>query len=191
MKTLQRPLGVLALLTLITAFVLWMQEPPTPVAASAPTDVFSAERAMAHVREIARAPHPPGTPEHDRVRDYLVAEFQKLGFTTTVQKRVAHRTERDGDLRLASVENIIAEKPGSAPTGTLLLAAHYDSHFSGPGAGDDAAGVAALLEAMRALGSTPHKNTLRILITDAEEFGLLGAQEIGRASCRERVSVLV
>ena len=173
---MQRPLGIMVLLALITAFVLWMQEPPTPVAASASSDVFSAERAMAHVQEIARAPHPPGTPEHDRVRDYLVAEFQKLGFTTTVQKRVAHRTERDGDLRLASVENIIAEKPGSAPTGTLLLAAHYDSHFSGPGAGDDAAGVAALLEAMRALGSETPKNTLRVLITDAEEFGLLGAQ---------------
>ena len=173
---MQRPLGIMVLLALITAFVLWMQEPPTPVAASASSDVFSAERAMAHVREIARAPHPPGTPEHDQVRDYLVEEFQKLGFTTTVQKRVAHRTERDGDLRLASVENIIAEKPGSAPTGTLLLSAHYDSHFSGPGAGDDAAGVAALLEAMRALGSETPKNTLRVLITDAEEFGLLGAQ---------------
>ncbi|WP_309715886.1 M20/M25/M40 family metallo-hydrolase [Armatimonas sp.] len=176
MKKLQRPLGILALLALVTAFVLWMQEPPTPVAASAPADVFSAERAMVHVHQIARTPHPPGTPEHDRVRDYLVAELTKLGFTTTVQKRIAHRDEHDGALRLASVENIVAERHGTAPTGTLLLAAHYDSHLSGPGAGDDAAGVAALLEAMRALGSGAAKNTLRVLITDAEEFGLLGAQ---------------
>lgn len=176
MKKLQRPLGILALLALVTAFVLWMQEPPSPVAASAPATVFSAERAMVHVREIARAPHPPGTPEHDRVRDYLVAELTKLGFTTTVQKRLAHRDEHDGALRMASVENIVAEKPGTAPTGTLLLTAHYDSHLSGPGAGDDAAGVAALLEAMRALGPRASKNTLRVLLTDAEEFGLLGAQ---------------
>ncbi|MBB6049317.1 M20/M25/M40 family metallo-hydrolase [Armatimonas rosea] len=176
MKKLQRPLGILALLALITAFVLWMQEPPSPVAASAPTHVFSAERAMVHVRQIARAPHPPGTPEHDRVRDYLVAELTKLGFQTTVQRRLAHRDEHDGALRMASVENIVAERPGTAPTGTLLLAAHYDSHLSGPGAGDDAAGVAALLEAMRALGSGASKNTLRVLLTDAEELGLLGAQ---------------
>ncbi len=153
-----------------------MQEPPTPVAANASADVFSAERAMAHVQQIVRAPHPPGTPEHDRVRDYLVTELTKLGFTTTVQKRLAHRDEHDGALRMASVENIIAEKSGSAPTGTLLLTSHYDSHLSGPGAGDAAASVAAILEAMRALGSAPHKNTLRVLITDAEEFGLLGAQ---------------
>ncbi len=176
MKKLQKPLGILVLLTLITAFVLWVQEPPTPAAASAPADIFSGERALVHVRQIARAPHPPGTPEHDRVRDYLVAELTKLGFQTTVQKRVAHRDEGDGELRVASVENIVAEKPGTAPTGTLLLTAHYDSHLSGPGAGDDAAGVAALLEAMRALGNAPPKNTLRVLLTDAEEFGLLGAQ---------------
>ena len=173
---IMRPAGILILLAVTTAFVLWMQEPPIPVAASAPADVFSAERAMVHVRQIARAPHPPGTPEHDRVRGYVVAELQKLGFTTKVQKRLAHRDEHDGALRMASVENIVAEKPGTAPTGTLLLTAHYDSHLSGPGAGDDAAGVAALLEAMRALGSGASKNTLRMLITDAEEFGLLGAQ---------------
>ena len=173
MTTLRRSLGTWLLLTLATACVLWLQEPPAPVPASAPTGLFSAERAMAHVREIAQAPHPPGTAEHDRIRDYLVAEFQKLGLTTRVQKTVAHRMD-GGHLVLATVENVVAERPGSAPTGTLLLVAHYDSHGSGPGAGDDAAGVAALLETARALGRA--RNTLRILITDAEESGLLGAQ---------------
>lgn len=174
MNLLQRPLATLLLLGLITAGVMVLQAPPDPVPASAPADRFSAERAMVHVRELARAPHPPGTPEHDRVRDQLVASFRQLGFTTTVQKRVAWRVHGDRDLILATVENIVAERPGSAPTGTLLLMAHYDSHGTGPGAGDDAAGVAALLETARALA--PSRNTLRILITDAEEVGLLGAQ---------------
>ena len=176
MKALLRPLGLLLLLTLITALVLWVQEPPAPVPASAPATVFSAERALAHVRQVAAAPHPPGTLEHEQARNYLVSTLTELGFTTAVQKTVAQRVEDDGALRLASVENIVAERRGSASTGTLLLAAHYDSHLTGPGAGDDAAGVAALLEAARALGKGPSKNTLRILITDAEEFGLLGAQ---------------
>jgi len=173
MNLLQRPLATLLLLSLITAGVMGLQAPPAPVPASAPADQFSAERAMRHVREIARAPHPLGTPEHDRVRDHLAASFRQLGFTTTLQKRVARRVQGQ-DLVLASVENIVAEKPGRAPTGTLLLMAHYDSHGTGPGAGDDAAGVAALLEAARAL--EPGRNTLRILITDAEEVGILGAQ---------------
>ena len=172
-SSLQRPLLTLALLLAATAGVLWLQDPPAPVPANAPASEFSAKRAMTHVRQLARGPHPPGTTEHDRVRDYLVSECQKLGFATTIQKRVAHRAERNG-LVLASVENVIAEKTGRAPTGTLLLTAHYDSHDTGPGAGDDAAGVAALLEAARAL--EPGRNTLRILVTDGEEVGLLGAQ---------------
>ncbi|MFZ1376981.1 MAG: M28 family peptidase [Geothrix sp.] len=174
MNLLQRPLATLLLLGLITAGVVLLQAPPEPVPASAPADRFSAERAMLQVRELARAPHPLGTPEHDRVRDHLVGAFRQLGFVTTVQKRVARRLERGQDLVMATVENIVAEKPGSASTGTLLLVAHYDSHGTGPGAGDDAAGVAALLETARAL--TPGRNTLRILITDGEEVGLLGAQ---------------
>lgn len=171
---LQRPLATLLLLGLITAGAMHLQAPPDPVPASAPADRFSAERAMVHVRELAQAPHPLGTLEHDRLRDHLVASFRHLGFTTAVQKRTAWRAHGERDLVLATVENIVAEKPGSAPTGTLLLVAHYDSHGTGPGAGDDAAGVAALLETARALA--PDRNTLRILITDAEEVGLLGAQ---------------
>lgn len=174
MNLLHRPLATLLLLGLITTGTMGLQAPPDPVPASAPADRFSAERAMVHVRDLARAPHPLGTLEHDRLRDHLVASFRHLGFTTTVQKRVAWRAHGDRDLVLATVENIVAEKPGSAPTGTLMLVAHYDSHGTGPGAGDDAAGVAALLETARALA--PGRNTLRILITDAEEVGLLGAQ---------------
>ncbi len=173
-QPLRQFVGGWLLLLLIIIGGLWLQEPPAPLPASAPSAVFSAKRAMVHVRQIARAPHPMGTAEHDRVRDYLVAAFQELGLTTRIQKRVAHRSERRGDLLVATVENVIAERTGSEPTGVLLLTAHYDSHGSGPGAADDAAGVAALLETARALGTT--RNTLRILITDAEEVGLLGAQ---------------
>ena len=174
MVRLPRALVIWLLLSLGAAGVVWLQAPPAPVPATAPADRFSAERALAQVRELARAPHPPGTPEHDRVRDHLVAAFRQLGFTTRVQSCVAHQEHGRGRLVLGSMDNIIAERPGSAPTGTLLLTAHYDSHGTGPGAADDAAGVAALLEAARALA--PSRNTLRILITDGEEVGLLGAR---------------
>ena len=64
--------------------------------------------------------------------------------------------------------------------GTLLLAAHYDSVPTGPGASDDAAGVAGLLETARALLSqqkTAHlRNDIVFLFTDGEEAGLFGAR---------------
>ena len=76
------------------------------------------------------------------------------------------------------VRNIVARWRGSGPAGkkALLLSAHYDSVARGPGAGDDASGVAAILESLRALkaGPAPERDVI-ILINDGEEVGLFGA----------------
>jgi Zn-dependent M28 family amino/carboxypeptidase len=70
-----------------------------------------------------------------------------------------------------------ARIPGRASTGHVVLAAHYDSVAHAPGAADDAAGVAAILETARALRATsPLRNDIDVVITDGEEPGLLGAQ---------------
>jgi Zn-dependent M28 family amino/carboxypeptidase len=70
-----------------------------------------------------------------------------------------------------------ARIPGRASTGHVVLAAHYDSVAHAPGAGDDAAGVAAIVETARALRATsPLRNDIDLVITDGEEPGLLGAQ---------------
>lgn len=169
-----RTLFEACLLGLAIVLVIRIQAPPRPLPVNAPAADFSAGRALTQVRDLARAPHPMGTAEHDRVRDLLVTRFKDMGFATRIQARVAQRAGARSGVVLGSVENILAEKKGWAPTGTLLLVAHYDSHGSGPGASDDASGVAALLEVARAL--RPGRNTLRILITDGEEMGLLGAQ---------------
>jgi len=171
-----RSLGPLAVLLFVGAAVLLLHEPPAPLPADAPATLFSAGRAMADVEVIAREPHPPGSPAHARVRDHVVARLREVGLDARVERAVARRVSRSGRFGLASVENIVATRPGTDPTGTLVLAAHYDSHSTGPGAGDDAAAVAALVEAVRALGDAPMRNTLMVLVTDAEEFGLLGAQ---------------
>ena len=57
------------------------------------------------------------------------------------------------------------------------MVAHYDSVPSSPGAGDNAASVAAILEAIRALkAGSALRNDLIVLFTDGEELGLLGAK---------------
>jgi hypothetical protein len=59
----------------------------------------------------------------------------------------------------------------------VLLVAHYDSVSTAPGAADDGGGVAALLEAARALCAGPQpRNDIIFLFTDGEERGLLGSQ---------------
>ena len=155
--------------------------PPRPLPADAPAAEFSAARAFRHVQAVAGAPHPLGSPEHAVVRDYLLAELRGLGFTPDVQRTTAtneaYGAKWKGAIPAASVENILARLPGTASTRPLLLMAHYDSTPYSPGAADNAAGVAALLEALRALRGEPAlRNDLIVLLTDAEEQGLVGAK---------------
>jgi len=138
-----------------------------------------------HVAVIAEQPHPIGSEANRNVRDYIVAYFELLGLATEVQKttvvyRHPHRTGR-GTV-IGQVENIIARLPGSSANsadnaGDLLVMAHYDSVPSGPGAADDASGVAALMETARILANAPPPvHDVIFLVTDGEEAGLLGAQ---------------
>ena len=80
--------------------------------------------------------------------------------------------------RAATVRNVLARIPGSQPGGpAVLVTAHYDSREIALGAGDDGSGVVTILETLRALGTGPQlRNDLIVLITDAEEPGLLGAR---------------
>ena len=67
---------------------------------------------------------------------------------------------------------------GKGPKGkkALMLCAHYDSVPEGPGASDDAAGVAVVLETLRALkAGPPLDRDVIALLTDGEESGCLGA----------------
>ena len=167
-----------ALLILVGFLAIRSIQPPSAVDANAPATEFSAARAMRDVREIAKQPHPLGSAENDRVREYLVGRLRELGANPAVQTATVARHSPFGPDTWAVVNNIVAKIPGSNPTGAVLIVAHYDSVPSGPGAGDDAASVAAILETIRALkaGATPLRNDLIVLFTDGEELGLLGAQ---------------
>ena len=174
MKNRSATILILTFLAVGVAAALLLDRPPAPVSASAPTSEFSAERALACLNEFAQKPHPVGSPEHDRVRDYLLSQIRNLGLTPEIQRTIGVTPIYQAS---GMVENIITRVAGT--TGghdALLLAAHYDSVPAGPGAGDDGAGVAALLETMRALHASPAlKNDVIFLLTDGEEEGMLGA----------------
>lgn len=151
---------------------------PAPAPADAPPTVFSAGRAMADVEAMARAPHPTGSAENLRVRAHVLARMRELGLETSEQRAPAHTNPGRGAVLGAWTTNLIGVLPGrdrSLPP--VLLMSHYDSAPGSPGAADDAAGVAASLEAVRALkaGGRPARDVV-VLVTDAEEQGLLGAQ---------------
>ncbi len=183
-------LGLLALAALIAVTLLDLA-PPAPLPKDAPSGSFSAARAFAHVEDIARAPHPIGSAEHDRVREHLVSRLRDLGLDTRVQEAVgALPIAYDGVVPVGRVRNIVAVRHGSAPTGRVVLAAHYDSVAASPGAADDGAGVATLLEVARALPAST-RNDVVFLITDGEEPGLLGAEAFVREDPAAKGTVVV
>ena len=159
--------------------------PPAPSPADAPTDRFSAGRAMVDIRQIARSPHTTGSAEDARVRAYLTQRMQALGLavetqaTPLTQRGRAQLTLWGSPLAAtASAVNLIGVLAGrdrSAPA--VLLMAHHDTVAGSPGAADDSTGVAAILETVRALraGPAPARDLI-VLFTDGEELNSDGAR---------------
>ncbi len=170
-------LALLALLLGLAAFSVASLQPPSPAPADAPAAEFSAERAFAHVQRIAAEVHVPGSPAADGVVEDLVAELSGLGLDTRVQNAVGAVRTTAGETRMARVQNVVGFLPGTAPTGRLFLTAHHDSVETGQGAADDAAGVAAVLESVRALTAGGRlRNDVVVVLTDAEEACTCGAE---------------
>ena len=170
--------GVVALLALAAIVALsWaLQRPPTPVLASAPSTEFSAQRAYVDMQRIAGPePTPIGSVGTDAIRDHLVSALSAAGFNVEVQTGVGSQTFQSTTVA-GRVDNVIATLPGYDSTGSVVVAAHYDSTFGTPGAADDKASVAAMLETARALASAERlRNDVVMIFTDGEEAGLLGA----------------
>ena len=135
---------------------------------------FSTNRALQHVKEISKEPHGVGFPAHTTVRNYITNELKNLGLETSLQEGYT-----SGDWgNLSKAENILARIKGSESGKALLLLSHYDSSpHSSHGASDAGSGVATILESVRAFlkTNTTPKNDIIILISDAEELGLNGA----------------
>ena len=170
--------GPLTLLVLVA--LAWLSGAnrvvPSPVAETAPDSVFSSGRAMEHVRAIASTAHPPGSPAHEAARDYLVTELRRLGLEPSVQTTTSI-VGRGTFMRAATVRNVVARIPGSSSGPAVLVTSHYDGREIAKGAGDDASGVAAILETLRVLRTgEPLQNDVIVLLTDAEELGLMGAR---------------
>ena len=194
---------IAALLGLVAGLSVLILPSPAPTTADPTT--FSAERAMASINRLADEPHSVLNREaHDRARDDVIGMFADLGYTADVHsdplfdfsEPVDKETfdmlsaEQQAAVKDAPAETIVVDVPGKSER-TMALMAHYDSATDSDGdrarfttsgdsygAADDGYGVATIVETLRALkaeGRQP-ENSLKIVITDAEEIGLIGAR---------------
>ena len=156
------------------------QQLPVAKPVSAPASEFSGERAFTILESLLQEDrsHPVGSDLNKLVKQRLVDELDSLGIATSEQASWSCSFRYNS---CAFVENVIGVIPGESDTGYVALMSHYDSVPMAPGAGDDGAAVAAMLESARALMlEAPFKRPIILLFTDAEEAGLIGAEAFFR-----------
>jgi aminopeptidase YwaD len=90
------------------------------------------------------------------------------------QGPVTVRLSVEAGLEQGTSQNVIARPPDGRCE--RLVGAHYDSVEAGPGANDNASGVAALLETARALAIGGGREGVCLVAFGAEEVGLVGSQ---------------
>jgi hypothetical protein len=182
-------------------FTTTLERPGVLTGAETPIAAFLAavddDRMMARVRILAgeeawAGPAGPVTirsrarahPDHAVALDYLEAELAALA-------PVVRRLPSAG----GTLVNLEAEFPGTVPAlAPVLVTAHYDSTASdtpgwtaatdpAPGAVDNGSGAAVALEAasILAVAAEPPPRTVRIVLLDAEEEGLLGSEAYASA----------
>src|SRR5512142_433087 len=141
------------------------------------SDPATISRVRELVEQLAQRPHPLGSREHARIRDFIIEQLRHSAIAVNEQPSDAV-TYIAGANEGAHLNNVLATIPGREPTeSAIMLVAHYDTVPNSRGAGDDGAAVAALLETARIIGARPRlRRTVHFLFTDAEEQGLLGAR---------------
>ncbi len=173
-----RLLAALLLWGAVHAATAWSQAPPPAQPITAPRTVFSGERAIQVAADLTKdlGPRPMGSEAAAVLRERLVARLERMGLFPEVRRHVVPASD---DQPVAGVvHNVVARIYGTEPDWPAAVAmAHTDSVAAGRGVADDLAGVAALVEGVRAhlAGGLPRRSLI-LLFTDGEEAGLLGAR---------------
>lgn len=174
---------------------------PPALRAAVPTlpPAFDKARATALARDLAETfpDRSPGSPGAVSARQWFADEVAKIGLRVRREPFVATIPGR-GRVRL---ENLIVTIPGRSPQALAVLA-HLDNVGTGPGANNNASGIAALIELARSYATSVSGNappgasivspahTLFFVATDGGEFGGLGANRFA-ADFRDRIVTAV
>lgn len=178
--------GIILFLSIILSIVLGITSLYTPRPKSEDSG-FSTEIAKEHIKEISKEVHSIQEPEAlGRVREYILNELKELGLEPEVFTYEDVEGSKGG---IYDINNIYAKIDGrNGEDGSyIMLASHYDSSpkkrsgedGESKGAADAGYGVSTILEIVRIIKESGQEleNGIKILITDGEEVGLMGAKE--------------
>src|SRR6516164_8099670 len=122
----------------------------TPETDAAAKSDFDADRAFEFVKkQVEFGPRPPGSPELEKTRNYIIDQLRSFGLNVTADE--FHATTPMGDKRMV---NIVAELPGASPD-IIILGSHYDTKYFKDmkfvGANDAGSSTGVLMEIARVL----------------------------------------
>lgn len=183
MALILRPtvLAFVALAILFCAIILARMPPALQSAGEYSAEVFNGAAAVEILERLLpeNKPHPAGSEQNKAMRDRILAELRDLGLQAEVQTAFSCSSIYPA---CGPVENIVAIHRGQVGRRALAFVAHYDSKIGAPGAADDLAAVAVMLELARHVTSGPDvANDIAFVFTDAEENGLLGAEAFAQS----------
>lgn len=155
-------------------------------AAAAPASARSARDHLAHL--VSLGPRPGDSDASRAAAAYLVTTLESHGLAVEqmpVGEVTVPAISFAGHVRPARVvetadPNLLVRlgPPASPESPALLVMAHYDSVPASPGAADNAAAVAVLLEVARELDAAPPPQPVLLAFTAREEDGLVGARAL-------------
>ncbi len=147
-----------------------------PLGGSAASSQATRQTARGHIVALSEdiGSRLAGTPGESRAADYIEGVFADLGYAPTQTRfPFAPRSSQRGEGLISG--NVMAVKEGNSAL-EIVVGAHYDSEARGRGAGDNASGVAVMLEVAAALRDVSTPYTIRFIAFGAEEQGLAGSR---------------
>jgi Peptidase family M28 len=148
----------------------------------APRNRLNAPEAMERADEMILQ----GFREAGWMVDYRFYEWTNaVGFLDHEKGKFAAGTKLAIYRELAGA-NLLAIKEGSTSRDAILVGAHHDTLRDSPGADDNTASVAALLELSRVLAPHSFRDTILLAAFDMEEIGFFGSKALVEELTQER-----
>jgi hypothetical protein len=146
----------------------------TPVATLVPMGTPVAKYGVEVARPLIRdftniGSRVAGSDGEAQAAQYIATVFKAIGYSPETQPFTAAA----GNKSITSA-NVVAVKNGTSSQ-EIIVGAHYDSTDAGPGADDNASGVAVMLEVAKLIQNASTPYTIRFIAFGAEESGLLGS----------------
>ena len=187
--------GEVVILSIVTFFGALVAVAPADQSGLRIPEQVTGDLAYDHVSYLSEAigTRTAGTPKEEAAADYIVEQFEDMGYVVEAQPFSSVFRGR-----IYESENIIAIKPGRIDQ-TVIVGAHYDSVRRRrcsdgnvlTGAGDNASGVGVMLEVAEVLANYKTEGTIKFVAFGAEEVDLLGSRYYAKQMSEEDIASTV